>query len=213
MTKNEYLAELKACLGGLPAEERDSALRYYEEFFEDAGEENAEDVIIQLGSPKALAESIISEQNFSEEASAEYIPVTAEPVCASEPKKNDSTKTVLIILLCVLFSPVILGLGGGAVGIIVGIIAAILGIVLAFGATALALAVTGLVLFGLGVTSLPALPWEGIALVGSSLIVLAVAMGFLLLFVLMCGKLIPAMVRGTVNLFRRLFVRPIPAMA
>jgi len=61
MTKNEYLAELKAHLASLPAEERDGAIKYYQEFFEDAGAENEQKVIEELGDPKSLAEKIISE--------------------------------------------------------------------------------------------------------------------------------------------------------
>lgn len=207
MTKNQYLSELRSYLKGLPEEELKAALGYYEEFFEEAGEENFADVIIQLGNPKDLAESIIAEQSFSAEPTSEYIPmkVSSAPEQKSEPKNKDNTKTVLIVLLCVLFSPLILGFGSAALGVIVGIAGAIFGIVLAFGITALVLAAVGILLFGLGVAQLLTLPWEGFALMGSSLIVFAVAMVFLLLFVLMCGKLIPAMIRGTVNLFRRLF--------
>lgn len=214
MTKNEFLSELRSCLKGLPKDECDAAVSYYEEFFDEAGEENVQDVIIQLGTPKALAESILAEQSFSSEEAPkpEYIPMTGS-VSPKAAKKNDGGKIALIIVLCVIFSPVILGLGGTALGVITGIAGAILGIVLAFGATAVVLGLVGLVLFGLGITQLPVLPWDGVALLGSSLIVLAFAMVFLLLFVLMCGKLIPAIIRGIVNLFHRLFYKPTPAMA
>lgn len=56
MTTNEYLARLKSCLECIDASEREAAVQFYTEYFEDAGEENAEKVMAELGSPgKACA--------------------------------------------------------------------------------------------------------------------------------------------------------------
>lgn len=63
MTKQEYLAELNTYLMSLPLEEREDAVRFYEEYFEDAGPENEQSVIEELGKPFALAKSIICEQS------------------------------------------------------------------------------------------------------------------------------------------------------
>lgn len=52
MTKNEYLARLKSCLECIDASEREAAVQFYTEYFEDAGEENAEKVMAELGSPR-----------------------------------------------------------------------------------------------------------------------------------------------------------------
>lgn len=63
MNKQEYLSELEAHLASLSEEERNDALRFYEEYFEDAGPENEQQVISELGKPFALAKSIICEQS------------------------------------------------------------------------------------------------------------------------------------------------------
>lgn len=63
MNKQEYLSELKAHLASLSEEERTNALQFYEEYFEDAGPENEQQVISELGKPFALAKSIICEQS------------------------------------------------------------------------------------------------------------------------------------------------------
>lgn len=60
MTKQKYLEELKRFLFGLPAEEREQALKYYEDYFEDAGEENEASVIEELGNPAVLAKQIMN---------------------------------------------------------------------------------------------------------------------------------------------------------
>lgn len=61
MTRAEYLAELDSHLITLPREERDMAIEFYNEYFEDAGPENEQAVIEELGKPYNLARSIIGE--------------------------------------------------------------------------------------------------------------------------------------------------------
>lgn len=61
MTRAEYLAELESNLISLPKEERDMAVSFYSEYFDEAGPENEQAVIEDLGKPYALARSIIGE--------------------------------------------------------------------------------------------------------------------------------------------------------
>lgn len=61
MTTNEYLARLKNCLECIDASEREAAVQFYTEYFEDAGEENAEKVMAELGPPEKLARDIIKQ--------------------------------------------------------------------------------------------------------------------------------------------------------
>lgn len=63
MTRQEYLSELSSNLMSLSAEEREDAVRFYEEYFEDAGPENEAAVMDELGKPYTLAKSIICEQS------------------------------------------------------------------------------------------------------------------------------------------------------
>ncbi|MDY2969529.1 MAG: hypothetical protein SOR83_06120 [Butyricicoccus pullicaecorum] len=59
MNAYEYLQALRAALAVLPDDEIDSAMRYYEDYFLDAGDENAAQVIEQLGPPEQVAEAIL----------------------------------------------------------------------------------------------------------------------------------------------------------
>lgn len=63
MTRQEYLSELSSNLMSLSEEEREDAVRFYEEYFEDAGPENEAAVMAELGKPYTLAKSIICEQS------------------------------------------------------------------------------------------------------------------------------------------------------
>lgn len=58
MNRMDFLAELERLLAGMPEEERQAALQYYADYFEDAGAENEPQVISELGSPRKVAESI-----------------------------------------------------------------------------------------------------------------------------------------------------------
>ncbi|MDO4567562.1 MAG: DUF4097 family beta strand repeat-containing protein [Clostridia bacterium] len=60
MTKHEFLYRLDAALAPLPKSDRDDALRYYEDYFADAGAGNEARLIEELGSPEALADEIIT---------------------------------------------------------------------------------------------------------------------------------------------------------
>lgn len=64
MSKETYLRFLRACLTGkLPAGEVEDILRYYTEYFEEAGEGREEAVMAELGSPEALSRQILGERS------------------------------------------------------------------------------------------------------------------------------------------------------
>ena len=58
MNKNLFLDELHRLLSDLPPEERNQAIKYYEDYFEDAGPENEQAILKELGSPQELADQI-----------------------------------------------------------------------------------------------------------------------------------------------------------
>lgn len=52
MNREEYLKRLSFLLKDLPKEEIEDAIAYYEDYFEEAGEEKEEQVIKELGSQR-----------------------------------------------------------------------------------------------------------------------------------------------------------------
>ena len=63
MTRQIYLHRLKEALEGLPREEQESAMRYCEEYFDEAGEDQFDQAVRDLGSPEAFAKGIRSSYN------------------------------------------------------------------------------------------------------------------------------------------------------
>lgn len=73
MNRAEYMKELAYLVQDVPDEEREEALQYYEDYFDDAGPENEAQVIAELGRPEKLA-AIIREgaRTGYESPDAEY---------------------------------------------------------------------------------------------------------------------------------------------
>ena len=59
MTKKEYMKKLAYQLRRLPKEDFDKAMDYFEEYFEDAGIENEQKAIEDLGAPEEAASALI----------------------------------------------------------------------------------------------------------------------------------------------------------
>lgn len=58
MSRKEYMEQLDMLLRDIPHMERGEALKYYEDYFEDAGAEHEADVIEELGAPEELAKKL-----------------------------------------------------------------------------------------------------------------------------------------------------------
>lgn len=67
MNRREFMNELESLLLNVSEEERKEALQYYEDYFDDAGEENENEVIEKLGSPSKVAKSIQNDLSQNDE--------------------------------------------------------------------------------------------------------------------------------------------------
>ena len=216
MNKIEFMRQLDILLMNLPIHEREEALQYYEDYFADAGEENEQEVIASLGSPAKVAENIKRDLSQSRgyveyetqkvepgNEVGEYRPVEEQNVPVSTPavveKKAGLSGGVLalIIVLCILASPILMGI----LGAVIGIGAAWISLVVAFGAVAISLVIVAVVLVVLGVVGIASIPMAGIGVIGCGLILAAVGIVFLMLCVLLAWG-IPALIGAIVGLCR-----------
>ena len=113
MNKGDYLSELYGYLAGMPLDERDAAMRFYMEYFDDAGNENEESVMQQLGTPRQLADQLLGEMH-----SPGKIEAAVERV-----KQGKGRLSVWLWVLIVLASPLLVALGGVAFGLAAAIAA------------------------------------------------------------------------------------------
>ena len=123
MTKSEYLAKLDKYLKKLPKEDYLEAMDYFREYFDEAGPENEEEVIAELGAPKDAAHDIISR-------------LLDEKIVEDEKSPKNRAVIIWIAILAILASPVALPLILALPMVIITILAigiAIIAMVLALG--------------------------------------------------------------------------------
>lgn len=61
MTRADFLKELENLLADIPDEDREEAIKYYNDYFDDAGSEHEGEILYQLGSPQRIANMITAE--------------------------------------------------------------------------------------------------------------------------------------------------------
>ena len=130
----------------------------------------------------------------------------AQAAGAVSSRKKEGMSTgmiVLIVILCILASPVILGVASAGIGVAAGLIAAWLGLIVGFGATAVALILILIALVVAGIISLFTHPFVGMGLIGAGLICGGVGLLFLMLTVAMAGIATPAICCWIGGLFQK----------
>ena len=110
---------------------------------------------------------------------------------------------VLIVILCILASPVILGVASAGIGVAAGLIAGWFGLIIGFGATAAALILVLIALVAVGIISMFTHPFVGMCLIGAGLICGGVGLLFLMLTVAMAGIATPAICCWIGGLFQK----------
>ena len=200
MTKKEYIYHLKNRLRNLPIDEVESAVDYVSELFDEAGEENAEEVARDLGSPAKFAAQIRAEYAINQHC----LPEDTTTVYREKPNSNNGWKTLALILLGIAALPV--GLPLVLVLAVLIFVAVVVGVCLLFalGCVLLAgfIAVCSLVYAGfkmLTVSLASGLMSIGLGLIGISGVVL-IATAAIYLFI----KLKPIVINGFANLYNRL---------
>ena len=132
MNRQEFIERLRELLGDLSEEERQEAIQYYEDYFADAGEENEERVIEELGSPEKVA-LMIREGLQGEDGGSEYretgyaqtryeereVPQSRHSNEEREQSRNQKPWTsrplkilLIILIICVGFPVVVPVIGG-----------------------------------------------------------------------------------------------------
>lgn len=209
MNAYEYLQALRAALAVLPDDEINSAMRYYEDYFLDAGDENAAQVIEQLGPPEQVAEAILRDytgvarrrpERFEEEKAqtVDGVPLGRDGKPLTRKKGINPWMLACIVLLALIFGPVAITVIGAiilaAVGLIVGVAACVVAV-----PAATLIGGGALVLFSFLLWATPA---SALATLGAGLAVGAIGLLLVLLVIKLCILFVPPIIRGLVALIR-----------
>lgn len=132
MDKAGYLKNLRSRLHRLPVHEIDAALIYYEEYFDEAGEENEQQVIQQLGPPSQVAAQILAD-------------LAIKDLDVSSPSTKKNMSAIWLIILAILSAPLSLPLLAVAFALIISAAAVVFSIIIAIVGTVGGILVGGLI--------------------------------------------------------------------
>lgn len=164
MTIEQYIRALEEELKYLPKEEREEALLYYREYFDDAAqsaEDGTYDPVQEFGMPKELAGKIISE---SAGKRLDEKPATGKK----------SMETVWVVILAILASPIALPIGIAIIAVMVSMLAAVISVGAAFFGSAVGLTFGGLAGIVCGAVLTVSEPATGVLLMGGSFLLLGI---------------------------------------
>ncbi len=166
MNRAEFFKKLEQGLSRVPREEAEAALEYYNEYFDEAGEENEQKIIEELGSPSQIAARVKAESAIKE--------LNESP----EPSVKKGISAIWFILLAILSAPIALPLAIAAAAVVIAIVIAAICVVIGLIVSVAAFFLAGIVMLiaGIGViaVSLPSAIFTigvGLAMLGATIII------------------------------------------
>lgn len=221
MNAYEYLQALREALSVLPDDEIASAIRYYEDYFLDAGDENANRVIEELGPPEQVAQAILNEytgvarrrpEHFddAESETIDGIPLDdkGNPIRQKPRKKGISPWALLAIVL--LGIPIGLPILAVLFGVSIALLAAVFGVGVALIAILItlpfALCIGGGLLF-LFSFFLWAQPFSALATLGIGFVCAGAGFLLTLLVIKLMIVVVPPVIRALVSGLRWILVK------
>ncbi|MBC5738259.1 DUF1700 domain-containing protein [Lawsonibacter faecis] len=175
MNREEYLQELYARLSNrLPRQELDNVMKYYEEYFDEAGSAREQEIIAELGTPAELAAEIAGRK-----------PTETQYVYEPRPRRRRSAGQI-VLLACL--SPIWVPLLIAAVAVVFSLIVALFAVAGSIAAAGLGCVLAGIFSIWCGFTAIfsggiPTLMFFG----GAGLFIAALGLLLFLGGVALCG--------------------------
>lgn len=214
MDRNEFMNQLARLLVDIPESERSEALEFYYSYFEEAGPENEQAVIKELGSPQKVAMMIkeglkSGSGEYGEYTEKGYQDVRERQFEQVPQYREDSSKrngkVLLIAVFLVVFSSVITGAAWNILKLILLIVFFPFLLPLGLGGIILGLGLGGIVVLVAGIGVCFVSVGAGVACMGTGLVLLALAVLLLAVEAELLGKFLPWMVRKEIGFAKKLF--------
>ncbi|MGO5054051.1 DUF1700 domain-containing protein [Lachnospiraceae bacterium LCP25S3_G4] len=221
MSRIEFMSSLGALLQDISVEEREEVLQYYNDYFDDAGEENEQHVIEELGSPQKVAVTIKVGLRGRDDEASEYgetgytdtrfeqkeNPMNPKEADyhSTQPKTNKTLKIILIIAIIVIGGPIVIPLACGIFATLVAMLIAIVVFFAGLMVAAISIMIAGIVVFCVGLTQMIATLPVGLLLSGVGMVLFVLGMVGTVLMVKAAVVAFPAVFRGVVWLCRKPF--------
>lgn len=206
MRREEFMRELEYLLRDIPVNEKEDALAYYENYFDEAGAENEYKVIQELGSPASVAEKILADTQQTHSTQNNHNPETktytennnyayGQQTATSKEtsKKQGMTKgtKILLAIVIILTFPLWIGVVAGLFGTLVGIIGAVFGVTVGLIGATIGLVAGGIGLIIGGFMQVALYPAVGLVCIGVGAILAAIGILLAVLCAWCLGVWIP----------------------
>lgn len=184
MNRKEFIEKLRSELSKLPKGEVDSVIEYYEEYFDEAGPENEQEIINSLGNPRRIAAQIRSEY-------------AVKMMDADEmPTAKKGLSAIWWVIIGIVSAPISIPLAFGLLCLVIGGACVMISIIIGVFAGIIACTVGAGACVVVGVLSLPVAISTAIMFIGIGLAGLALMAVISVAVVIGIRAMIRAMIRS-----------------
>ncbi|MDL2276289.1 DUF1700 domain-containing protein [Breznakia sp. OttesenSCG-928-G09] len=202
--RKDYMRDLAYHLRDLQKEEFEDAIHYVEEYFDEAGEENEQKVIDELGSPQKLAATIRAESTIKKNRSKQNTNEKEGHNPYYRHRSNGSDlKALWIIVLGIFALPIALPLVLAVFLLVLAFFIVIAALIVAGIACTIALIIVAIPSFISSFVLLGINFMAGITALGVSFILLGVGLLLLAALSMAITRFVPWAIRCVSNLFNR----------
>lgn len=210
MNREEFMLKLESLLQNISREEREEALQYYNDYFDDAGVENEADIIKELGSPEKVARSLTEDIGECHSDEGEYSEmgynytsenVNSIPAVKKKPWTNDTLKLILIVLIVIVGAPIIMPIAAVPLALLIAAAALIFGVLV----SGIAIAIAGICMIIFGISKIPVAAALTLGFSGIGLMLVAAGIALTILIWKVVSRVVPKVFRWAVGLVKKLF--------
>lgn len=167
MNREQYIKELRSKLINFSSDEKDEAILYYEEYFDEAGDEHEQDIIKELGPVSQLASQINAEAIIKRNADEKQ-----------KFSHKIDFKNIWVIIIGIFALPIALPLALALVILALTLIIVVFTVFVAIFATGAAAAVVAIPLIIVGICTLGN-PANGLICLGAGLLIIGIGIAII----------------------------------
>ncbi|KRK47381.1 DUF1700 domain-containing protein [Secundilactobacillus kimchicus] len=192
---NNYIKEFSGYLGQLGATERDEVVSFYQEYLEDGGFETYDQAVGELGSPKQLARKVLADYSIR------LLDGTASQ--AADPKPQSEVRTIWIIILAILSTPITIPIAVVVLGIMFAVLVSAVAIIFAAVVIVFSILLVAVVAIFFGISLIGTNGWVAMTYLGGGL----AAIGAFLILIPALIWLIRGLIRGALSISKWLYAK------
>lgn len=209
MTRLDFMEELRSHLQMLPFTEQQDALRYYEEYFDDAGPENEQKVMEELGTPEEVAKNIIANSSLNL-ANPPYRDCSQspqrgfQPMGTPQPKKSKTGLWIFLACTSIIWGPILFAVAIVFLSVLFSVLVTLFSLAITFAVLCVALVIMFFVTLAIGIPLLFGDTLNGLLLISMALTSAGAVLVFVPLTWLLFRYGIPGFVRFSGSFLRKL---------